>query len=166
MKIIFSFLKRKYNLIIYFVSTVCILGSVGVWLPMLIDWFIGNSDPKGVGILSKETYRSTPNNIITYFLSVFSIAVIDRVLHIIDKKDYKYRKTEILVSLVVIGLVGFFVLKSFRFIRLGDIDSAISFSIYGAVLSYVIWWIANYHDTRSDPDESLGGNPEKSLANG
>jgi len=161
-----NFFKLKYNLVLYFLITVVFFGSIGVWLPMLIDWFNNNPKDASVKIITDETYHSTPNNIITYFLSVFSIALIDRILYIIDKKDYKHRKTEIFASLIIVVAVAFFVLKSFKLIKANDIENAIQFSIYGALISYAIWWIANFNDTKSDPSNSLGGNPQNSLSNG
>jgi uncharacterized BrkB/YihY/UPF0761 family membrane protein len=153
---IFTFLKDKYNLILYFLIAVVGFGSIGVWLPMFIDWFANTSDDSTT--FSETTNKSTPGNIITYFLSIFLVSLIDRILYVIDKENYKHRKTEIFISLLVIVAVIYFVLKSFKYLRMNDLESANTYALLGASVSFVIWWIANYQDKKTDPYSALGGN--------
>jgi uncharacterized BrkB/YihY/UPF0761 family membrane protein len=153
---IFTFFKDKYNLILYFLIAVLGFGSIGVWLPMFIDWFAHNSNDATT--FSETTNKSTPGNIITYFLSIFLVSLIDRILYIVDKENYKHRKTEIFISLLVIVAVTYFVLKSFKYLRMNDLESANIYALVGAGISFVIWWIANYQDKKTDPYDALGGN--------
>lgn len=156
MNAVFTFFKTKYNLIVYFLLTIVGCGSLGVWFPMLLDWFA--HDPKNPNILSDATNKGMPNNIITYFLSIFLVSLIDRILYVIDKEDYKHRKTEIFISIVIFIAVAYFVLNSFRFLRMNDLASANKYALIGAAISFIVWWIANYQDTKTDPYSALGGN--------
>jgi|JI10StandDraft_1071094.scaffolds.fasta_scaffold1092141_2 hypothetical protein len=154
MKPILNFCKQKYNLILYFFIAIVGFGSIGVWLPMLLDWFMHNSEPQ---VLTKATKEGTPNNIVTYFLSIFLVSLIDRILNVIDKEDYKHRKTEIIISIIILVAVAYCVLKSYKLVRMNDFDSANSYALIGAGISYLIWWIANYQDKKTDPYVTLGG---------
>ena len=151
------FLSTKYNLILYFFITIVAFGSIGVWLPFVLDWM--KADPKAKSIVSDSTWNGTPNNIITYYLSVLLVSLIDRILFIIDQNDYAYRKTEIFVSALVMLLVGYCVLKAYKLVSMFDIDSANTWAVIGACVSYVIWWIANYKETKTDPYNAWGKNP-------
>ncbi len=82
-----------------------------------------------------------------------------------DEKEYRHRKTEILILIGVFLFVTFFVLIAYKKIRMGETSSAINYSIVGAIISYIIWWVANYKETKADPIQSMGGDATRPLSN-
>lgn len=154
-----NFISTKYNLILYFLIAIVAFGSIGVWLPFVLDWL--KADPKSASSISDNTWMSTPNNIVTYYLSILLIAFIDRLMFIIDKNDYAHRKTEIFISTIVMLLVACCVLKTYKLVNARDISLANSWAITGACISYIIWWIANFNETKTDPYSAFGVSSQK-----
>lgn len=140
----------KLNQVLYFIIAVIIFSSIGVWLPLLIDFFNYNS-------VSDKTIVIIPNSIISYSLSIFTIGLIDRILFMVDMQMYRHKKLEILVSVIVIILVSIFVFETFRALKNNLVDNAIIYSVIASLISYITWWIANYKGTKVNPVDSLGG---------
>lgn len=138
------------NQILYFVFTIVILSTIGVWLPLSIDYFPANK-------VSAKSLESLPGNLLTYYLSIFFVALVDRVLFLVRDNAYKHKITEILLA----GVVAFICLTltyfAFSKIYQKDYESAVHYCLYATVLSFVLWWIANYKDSKADPYSTLGG---------
>jgi hypothetical protein len=89
-------------------------------------------------------------------------------LKLIDK-SVSYKKPVIL--LVIIGNVGLLGYYSFLLIQLNKTpnNEISSFIIFGIIIAYVMWWIANFKNTTFDvtnANSTLGGNTNKPLTNG
>jgi uncharacterized protein YacL len=138
------------NKILYFILTVVALGSMGVWLPLAIDYFKSYS-------LNKETLKILPGNILTYCVSLFFIAILDRIIHIIKDESCKHKITELLVMGFVIILCAILTYFSFRSINFEEFDKATKYALIATFLAYIVWWIANWKDEKVDPFDSLGG---------
>ena len=141
---------RVFNKILYFVITVIVLSSMGVWLPFALDYFKGDS-------ISIETKQALAGNILTYYLSLFFIAVIDRILHISKDERYKHKITEILIMSLVILVCISLTYISFRSVAHKLYDKAAYYACIATAVSYIIWWIANWKNDNVDPYSSLGG---------
>ena len=142
---------RIINKILYFILTVIVLGSTGVTIPVAIDYF-QHSD------ITNQSLVVLPYSLLTYYLSLFFIAIVDRILIITKDTTYTHKITEILiigiVTLLIIGLLTFF---SFKSLMQNNYSSATFYASLGTITAFVIWWIANYKDTKVDPFNSLGG---------
>lgn len=139
---------KLINQLLYFVFTIIILGSVGVWLPLAIDFFPTNT-------LSPESYTTFPSNLLTYYLSIFFIALVDRVIYIVKEDDYKHKITEVLIfgfiALACFGLTYF----AFSKIYQKQYDSAFSYCFWATMLSFIVWWVANRKDEKMTPGDAV-----------
>jgi len=138
------------NKILYFILTVFALGSMGAWMPFAIDFFKGNE-------LHKETWEIFPGNILTYYLSLFFVAILDRIIYIVKDERYKHKITELLVIAFVALICVALTYLSFRSIALKEFQCATKFALIATSLAYLMWWLANWKDKKVDPYDSLGG---------
>lgn len=142
-------MKAK-DIVLYFVLTMIIVSSIGVWLPFAIDFFAGS--------FKDETARSFPGNLLTYYLGIFTIATIDRMLRIFELDNYSHKKSEFLVLAFVILTVGFLTFMVFKNIHHNDYGAAWVWCIAPTVIAYIMWWISKWHTIESNPTNALGGN--------
>jgi len=138
------------NRILYFILAVMIISSVGIWIPLAIDYF---PDSK----ISEDTLNVLPSNILTYYLSILFIGLIDRILYLIRNREYKHIITEILILGLITAFVIFITYLSFKNIASKDFYYATIYAFIGAATSYIIWWLANFNDKKVDPINALGG---------
>lgn len=143
-------MRKLTNQIVYFVFAIVVLASMGVWLPIIIDVF-------NFSMIRTETFNIIPNNILSYSLSIFSIAVIDRFIYMVDLDRYKHKKLEVLISFIVVLVVGVFVFMTFYSLKNNNASAAMYYSIIGSCISFIMWWFANYKDTKLNPYDVLGG---------
>ncbi len=139
---------KLFNQILYFVFTIVVLGAIGVWLPLAIDYFPKNS-------LTEESYKTFPSNLLTYYLSIFFVALVDRIIFIVKEDDYKYKITEVLIfgfiALFCFGLTYF----SFSKIYQKQYESASWCCLWATLLSFVVWWVANRKDEKMTPGDAV-----------
>jgi undecaprenyl pyrophosphate phosphatase UppP len=134
------------------------MSSIGVSLPYIFDNM--NND---VNII-----KNLNQNIITYFIAILVAASLDIFLNLIDKNaSYKKLVMLILVIINIGATVGIsFVLYKNSKNELTDISY---YAIAGIILSYMMWWFANYKNPNFDvtnANSTLGGNPDRTLTNG
>ena len=146
-----TFIKFNGNQFLYFLLAVVFLGSMGIWLPLAIDYFPSNK-------LSKNIIASIPNNLLTYYLSVFFISLIDRIRYMINDQRYKHKETEILISAIVVIICIYLTYCSFSLNYQKKYDEATQYGIYATCLSLIVWWIANAKQPKTNQIDSLGGN--------
>jgi hypothetical protein len=134
------------------------MSSIGVSLPYIFDNM--NND---VNII-----KNLNQNIITYFIAILVAASLDIFLNLIDK-NVSYKKLVMLILVIInIGAtVGIsFVLYQNSKNELTDISY---YAIAGIILSYIMWWFANYKNPNFDvnnANSTLGGNTDRTLTNG
>ena len=139
---------RHLGLFLYFLIAVTFFGGIGVWLPIAIDYF-----PKE--ILSKESYNAIPNNLLTYYLSVFFVAIGDRMYKLIDDGTYSYKKIEL--SILIICSILCCVLTYYVFMRINqqNFSAAVSLCKLGAFMSFIAWAYANWNDEKMNPTNAF-----------
>lgn len=139
----------------YFIFAIIILASIGVSLPFIFDYI--NKDP--------DITKNLNQNIVTYFIAILVSASLDYVMKLIDK-NVAYKKFAIL--LVSITNFAFFVVSGFILYTnsQGNLNSISFLAIMGIVVSYIMWWIANYHNSAFNVTAALGGNTNTPLQNG
>jgi hypothetical protein len=142
----------------YFLLAVVLIGSIGVWLPILVERIF----------LGKITISSIPQNIITYFITILFAGSIDYFF-----SQLKKLKLDGIAS-VFLDLIGLLLL-SLAVVLVGVFLSvynytawAILIGLFGVAVAYRIWWIANIDNPNfyPKPESSLGNDPSKALANG
>ncbi len=140
---------KPHQIILYFVITIVIISSIGVWLPFAIDYFAGTITP--------ETKNALPGNLMTYYLALFTVSAIDRTLVIIDNTNYNYRKTEFLISIIVSLIFIGITFMAFKNIFHKDFATANVYAVIGTILSFVIWWISKWNTIETNATNILGG---------
>jgi hypothetical protein len=142
----------------YFLLAVVIIGSIGIWLPILIECLF----------LKKITISSIPQNIITYFITILFAGSIDYFF-----SQLKKLKVDGLAS-IFLDLIGLLLL-SLAIVLIGVFLSVYNHSYWslivgfiGVVIAYRIWWLANVDNPNfyPKPVSSLGSDPSTPLANG
>jgi membrane protease YdiL (CAAX protease family) len=149
---------RFFTILFYFLLAIVFMSSIGVSLPYIFDNM--NND---VNII-----KNLNQNIITYFIAILVAASLDIFLNLIDKNaSYKKLVMLILVIINIGATVGIsFVLYKNSKNELTDISY---YAIAGIILSYMMWWFANYKNPNFDvtnANSTLGGNPDRTLTNG
>ena len=138
---------RYLGLFLYFLIAVAFFGSIGVWLPMTIDYF-----PEE--ILSKEAYNAIPNNLLTYYLSVFFVAIGDRMYKVIDDGSYVYKKIELSVLVICSILCCALTYYVFMRIQQQNFPAALGLCKLGALMSFIAWAYANRNDEKMNPNNA------------
>lgn len=142
----------------YFLLAVVIVGSIGIWLPILIECIF----------LKKITITSIPQNVITYFITILFAGSIDYFF-----SQLKKLKVDGLAS-IFLDLIGLLLL-SLAIVLTGVFLSVYNHSFWslfvgfvGVIIAYRIWWLANVDNPNfyPKPVSSLGNDPSKPLANG
>lgn len=142
----------------YFLLAVVIVGSIGIWLPILIECFF----------LNKITPSSISQNLITYFITILFAGSIDYFFN-----QLKKLKIDGIAS-VFLDLIGLLLL-SLTIVLVGVFLSVYGHIIWslliasvGVVIAFRIWWLANVDNPNffPNPESSLGNDPSTPLKNG
>lgn len=137
--------------IMYFVITIIFLSSVGVWLPIMLDDY--NLDH-----ISNETYSAIAGNILTYSLSIFLVAIIDRILLLISKTSkYHNNIIEFFVTLILLILTSILVYHTLKDLRKMRYVAAIKFSFSVAIITWIYWLFVKFGSNKEDNFSSIGG---------
>jgi len=136
---------------LYFFFTIIVFGSFGVWLPFIIDDY-NYSKPSVMNI------QALPNNIITYALSIFFVATIDRIIYLF-KKSSKYDNIilEFLLILAVIFTNLWLVYKSVKCLKFNIINRSILYACIVDILAWGAWIYVKVQNTDSNNFSSIGG---------
>lgn len=142
----------------YFLLAVVLIGSIGIWLPILIECIF----------LKRITFTSIPQNVITYFITILFAGSIDYFF-----SQLKKLKIDGIAS-VFLDLIGLLLL-SLAIVLIGVFLSIYNESTWslivgliGVSIAYRVWWLANIDNPNfyPKPSSSLGDDPSKPLANG
>jgi hypothetical protein len=146
---------RILTISLYFIFAIIFLASIGVSLPYIFDYI--NKEP--------AITKNLNQNIVTYFIAILVSASLDYVMKLIDK-DVSYKKIAIL-AVCITNTVIFFTSAYILYINSkGNLNSISFLAVMGIIVSYVMWWIANYHNSAFNITAALGGNTNTPLQNG
>lgn len=149
-----GFWGNLFEQIFYFIIAIMVFNSIGVWLPAAIDYYNSTT-------VSKAVYESTPLNLMTYFLGLITVGIIDRIKKLFKMTNHPFKSIEFygwIIFVVIITIVVFFLMKN---VKDKNTSKAIDCSIIGLFAAYIVWWISYYMPPSSDPYSSLGGDPTK-----
>jgi hypothetical protein len=143
--------KNILVLLLYFVVAILFLSSIGIWLPVAIDSY-------NQGHVSIETMSSLSGNILTYSLSIFLIAAIDRILHLFFKtSSYSNNSIEFLFIIILVFATGYVVFSSLRALKNAQIDDAIDYAKYVTFIAWGVWIYVKLQGSRANNFSSIGG---------
>ncbi|MCB9310862.1 MAG: hypothetical protein H6567_12455 [Lewinellaceae bacterium] len=144
-------IKNILILIAYFIVAIVIFGSMGVWLPILIDNYNFNQ-------VVEETNRSLPNNILTYSLGIFLIAIIDRIVYLLFKTSkYSNNVLEFFGIMFALFGTGVLVFLSLKSLKNTQIESSISYAKYVAFVAWFAWLYVKFQSTKTNNFSPIGG---------
>lgn len=135
--------------LLYFFIAVVIVNSVGLWLPFVLDWFSGSS--------SRVTYEALPNNAMTYFGGIAAVSIYDRLRKVMNMESHLSKNLELSFWVLAFGGIATLIFRVLKCAKEKLTQEAISLAIVGILVSYAIWWVANYKNVPSDPLNALGG---------
>lgn len=143
--------KNILIIIAYFFVAILLFGSMGIWLPFLIDDY-------NLSQFSEETYRALPSNLLTYSLGIFLIASIDRMIFLLFRTS-KYSNNvleffAIIFAIIGVGVLVFFSLKS---IKNSLIEDAVQYAKYLALSASLAWFYVKLQGSKANNFSPLGG---------
>jgi hypothetical protein len=144
--------KSFANVFLYFIIAILLVGTIGVWLPVLIN--LANGDV----VNEFDIYQNTA----TYFITILVAGCLELILNIIEKlEDSAYNTKGYVLLLILLILISIALIVTISF--------AISFenkawskvpAIFGVLFAWVIWWISNYDNDTIKATNALGGEPK------
>ncbi|WP_304066709.1 hypothetical protein [Pedobacter glucosidilyticus] len=147
---------RLFTVILYFVFAIVFLAAIGVILPFIFDEVNSNNDK----------IKNLNQNLITYFIAILVTSSLDYIMKIIDK-EVSYKKLAILITCIFNTTI--LILASYAIYQNNNNKYCkdIPWQIYiGIASAYLVWWTANFNSSTFNITSTLGGNPNKPLANG
>lgn len=135
----------------YFLLAIFFFNSIGVWFPIAIDYY-------NCSAITGETYKATPYNLLTYFLGMVSVAIIDRFRKVLIMNNHPSKFLELLFWIAFgLGMLvcGVLIMKS---VKDTDVPQAIKYGIAGSLITYIVWWLTYLQPYKSDAYSTLGGN--------
>ncbi|KJD36961.1 hypothetical protein PW52_00430 [Tamlana sedimentorum] len=142
----FKLLKTKY-----FWIAVVIIGTAGIWLPVLLSLLLGEP------IQTDEI----PINLTTFYISIYFAGCVDTIFRNIDLLENKYELKSKLVS--IIGLILLFILLIIATIWL-KIEKhfviPLILSLIGSLIGLKLWW-DNYQEEPTYSEFIRGESKEK-----
>jgi hypothetical protein len=146
---------KTFVVSLYFIIAIVIFGSIGVTIPYILDDIHGE----------KNILSNLNQNLITYYIAIFLTTSIDYFMKLVDESgNRKKMKLLILVllNILIISLTIYSMYKNAKY----KFDYVSLISIICLLITYTVWWIANYKNPTLDPNDSFGGSTSKPIING
>ncbi|WP_273015976.1 MULTISPECIES: hypothetical protein [Leeuwenhoekiella] len=144
-------MEKFLNLILYFLIAILFIGTMGIWLPVCIDYF---SEEK----IDKYSFLQ---NSATYFISIAVAGCLELTKSVIENINLKNKVglvfLSVLVLLVSIALVVLAIVFSIK----ENFGVGIWIVSAGIILSWILWWLSNFQKGDVNPANALGGNIEE-----
>jgi len=135
----------------YFVITVIILSSLGVWLPFA-------NDKAQLDKISDKTWTDLPWNLITYSIAIVMVSFVDRLRYLFKiTNKFKRNEREFLFLLFVLIIGGFLVYNSLVDSKFNRHQDSISKAIYFTILAWIVWIYVKLRNPSYDNYSTLGG---------
>lgn len=140
-------MRNLVNNIIYFVLAILLIGSMGIWIPPIIEKVgTGNWD-----------YFNALQNTSTYFITILVAGCIKLVARIVNHGKGKNPLGIILILLLIIVVAIGAVVGACFAIYFKSQFWAELIAISGTLAAYTMWWISNWNDSDVTPISALGG---------
>lgn len=146
-------MMRFLNKVLYFLVVVVFFQSIGVIIPIAVDFFQSGKVNVSSNVVSF--------NILTYSASIFLASLVKRILVFVDDDKYKHKKLEVLVLIIVTIFESLLIFGAYYNIYHQCYEAAIKYSIIIMILAWVMWWIASQKDSITDPYSAIGGKFEE-----
>jgi hypothetical protein len=135
----------------YFLLTIVLFSSLGVWFPFANDWASSHD-------FSVKTLNDLPWNLITYAIAIVMVSFIDRLLHLFKVSNkYKRNEREFLLLLIVLCLGAWLIYNALVNSRFNNNHDAIFYSLLFTCLAWIVWIYVKLRTPRYGNFSSLGG---------
>jgi hypothetical protein len=114
-------------------------------------------DKHDLGHVSTATWHAVPGNILTYSLSIFIIAIIDRILHFLNGSSYSNHTIEFLLLLIIIGGCGYVVFLSIYYLKFNQLCDAIHCALIVAGIAWFGWLYVKFRSPNDNQFAAIGG---------
>jgi len=141
----------------YFLLAICLIGSAGIWLPIIIELIVEK----------KVTFHNIPQNVITYFVSLAFAGCIDLFISKLRNITIEGIANHFL-NILFLFLFSLSLVTLTIYLNVTKNDGwSLFLGIIGVAISYRIWWISNSENPNFTPNNNiLGGNANNELRNG
>lgn len=138
---------KLFNVILYFFIAIIIVGSIGIWLPALLQFFKNNS------ISNWDLFQ----NMVTYSTTIIVAGCIDIILSKIGDRKLENIRGVVLLMLFLIMTTFVIVIISTITIIEKNFEVSIWLCSIGVLLAWVLWWFSNWGRDDLKPSNALGG---------
>lgn len=116
----------------YFIIAIILVGSIGVWLPIILS----------IGLKKPLQFHEIPINLTTFYVSIYFGGCVDSILKLLDTK--KDNGKSIVLNLVGLILVSIFLVVATVWLNIeGLFWIALFLAIVGTVIALRLWWNNN-----------------------
>lgn len=136
------------NIFLYFLIAIIIVGTIGIWLPTLLQYF------KNETISELDLLQ----NSVTYFITIIVAGCVDIILNVLRKSKHKNIPGVILLMILFILIsIGLVIVSSITIIN-KNLNLSYWLVSFGVAIAWSFWWISNWNRSELDPNSALGGN--------
>jgi len=116
----------------YFLIAIILVGSIGVWLPIILS----------IGLKKPLQFQEIPINLTTFYVSIYFGGCVDSILKLLDTK--KDNGKSIVLNLVGLILISIFLVVATVWLNIeGLFWIALFLAILGTVIALKLWWDNN-----------------------
>lgn len=131
----------------YFIYLILMLGTSGIWLPVLMD------------MLQQKEFKcgSMSLNMATFFLIMLTSNSVDKGLRAVSSNLGKISNNDLL-NIIIIPISAFLLLFFSVLTAMHNLEIlSLIISIIGFIFSLVYWWNANKDNSALEPTSAMGG---------
>lgn len=118
----------------YFWIAVILIGSAGIWLPIVLSLALGENLDRS----------EIPMNLTTFYISIYFAGCVDGIFKTIDLLDNKYEIKSKLLNIILLILISFFLVITTVWLSVKNhFWIPLSLSVVGAIIGLWLWWDNN-----------------------
>lgn len=140
-------MHKFINTLLYFIIAIFFIGTIGIWLPPILDHVNG-------GVFDKFDLLQ---NCATYFITIIVAGCLELIISIINnsKMVNKLGYIFLIIFLIIISIATIVVISFTIHYKNYDVSKWIV--IIGMPVSWLLWWISNMKRKDMNPIDALGG---------
>lgn len=129
---IFTWWSNLSVLTKYFLIAIILVGSIGVWLPVILS----------IGLKKPLQLQEIPINLTTFYVSIYFGGCVETILRLLDTK--KENGKSIVLNLVGLILIAIFLVMATVWLNIeGWFWIALILAVMGTVIALKLWWDNN-----------------------
>ncbi|WP_405571143.1 hypothetical protein [Winogradskyella sp. Asnod2-B02-A] len=131
MQQLFNFKSLKTN---YFWVAVILIGTAGIWLPIILS----------LGLGEEVKIQEIPINLTTFYISIYFAGCVDSIFKNIDFLDNKYELKSKLFTIVILILLSILLIVTTIWLKIkSHFTIPLILSLIGAFIGLRLWWNNN-----------------------